>query len=148
MFASFRKVALASLIILTVLTTGAWQDNVVVSAGKQTTSQVETPLYPGLTWSSLGSSTENIRINIKGDSISVSGERFEAQEQFLSSFPLPEDLVNYYSNAELAKSGWASYDAFDGSDGIYYIFYHESGVYLSVEYLKCQSNPEKTCVAI
>ncbi len=148
MFVSFRKVVLASLIILTVLTTGAWQNIASVSAEKQSASQVETPLYPGLTWSSLGTSTQNIRINIQGDSISVSGERFAAQEQFLSSFPLPQDLVIYYSNGELAKSGWVSYDAFDGPDGVHYIFYHEDGLYLSVEFLKCQSNPEKTCVAI
>src|SRR5689334_6594589 len=148
MFVAFRKVALASLIILTVLITGAWQNNAVVSAEKQSTSQVEAPLYPGLTWSSLGASTQDIRINIKGDVRSVSGERFEAQEQFLSSFPLPQDLVNYYSNKQLAKSGWVSYDAVDGSDGVHYIFYHEAGVYLSVEFLKCRSNSGKTCVAV
>ncbi len=146
MFALFRKIVLASLIILTVLTTGAWQSNTVVSAERQTTSLGETPLYPGLTWSSLGSSIQNIRVNIEGDTISVSGERFEAQEKFLSSLPLPQDLVNYYSNAELAKSGWVSYDAFDGPDGVHYVFYHKSGVYLSVEFLKCSET--NTCIAV
>jgi hypothetical protein len=147
MFVSLRKSVLASLIILSVLVTGAWQSN-KISTEKDLASPVETPLYPGLTWSDIGSSTENIRINIKGDFITVSGERFEAQEQFLSSVPLPEELMNYYSNAELSKSGWASYDAFDGSDGVHFVFYHESGVYLTVEYLKCQNNLEMICVAI
>jgi hypothetical protein len=148
MFASFRKPVLAILIVFTVLATGAWQSNPVVSAQRQTAGQIDTPLYPGLTWSSLGSSTQNIRLSMRGDSVPVSGEAFIAKEQFLANISLPEDLVSYYSNAELAKSGWVSVDAFNGPDGVHYVFYHESGVYLFVEYLKCQSNTEMTCVTV
>jgi hypothetical protein len=148
MFAASKKVFLTSLVLLIVLTTGAWQSNPVVSAEGQTASQNDAPLFPGLTWSSLGSSTRNIRINIMGDSVPVSGEGFVAGEQFLSNIPLPEDLMSYYSNAELAKSGWTSYDAFDGSDGVHYVYSNESGVYLFVEFLTCQSNSEMTCVSV
>ena len=105
-----------------------------------------TPLYPGLTWSSLGLSTQNIRINTNGDSVSLSGERYEALEQFTSA--VPEDVLNYYSNEQLAKSGWASYDAFNATDGIHYVFSHESGAYLSVEFLNCPQAPSGLCLAV
>jgi hypothetical protein len=143
----FKNVVIASLTILAVLVTGAWQSN-YVSAERYTESQVETPLYPGLTWLSLGPSTQNIRTSMNGDYVSVPGVRFEAQEQFMSSIPLPEELGKYYSNAELAKDGWTSYDAFDGLDGSHFVFYNQSGGYLSVEYLKCPTDQEMTCIAV
>jgi len=146
MFAVFKKIFLAFVLVLLVLTTGAWQSDLVVLAESQNTSIPVTPLYPGLTWSSLGLSTQNVRININGDSISLPGERYEALEQFPAG--LPQDIFNYYSNEQLEKSGWASYDAFDGSDGIHYVFYHESGVYLSVELLKCPDTSSSICVAV
>lgn len=121
MFAVSKKIFLTSLVLLIVLTTGAWQSS-PVAAERQTTGQNDTPLYPGLTWTSLGSSTKNIRLNMQGDAVPVAGEGFMASEQFISNIPLPEDLVGYYSNKELAKSGWTSYDAFDGPDGVHYVF--------------------------
>ena len=146
MFAVFKKIFLASVLVLIVLTTGAWQSDKVVLAERQNTIIPETPLYPGLTWSSLGSSTENIRINVDGDAISLSGERYEALERFISI--LPQDVLDYYSNKELANSGWLSYDTFEGSDGLHTFFYHESGAYLSVGFLKCTDAPSRICVVV
>jgi len=146
MSAVARRTFLAFVLVLVVLTTGAWQSDQVALAESQATDPPDTPLYPGLTWSSLGLATQNIRINTNGDSISLSGERYEALEQFTSS--LPEEVLNYYSNEQLARSGWASYDAFNGSDGIHYVFYHESGAYLSVEFLNCPQAPSSICVAV
>ena len=146
MSAVLRKTSLAFVLALVVLTTGAWQGNPVVLAQSLETSLPETPFYPGLTWSNLGVSTENIRINIQGDSISLAGERYEALEQFPSGLPL--GVLDYYSSEQLAKSGWVSYDAFDTSEGIHYVFYHESGVYFSVEFLKCPDTRSSTCIAV
>src|SRR5215216_6044780 len=136
MFAVIKKVLLASLAVLTVFATGAWQSNPVVAAESQNANLAETPLYPGLSWSSRGSSTQHVRMNINGDSISLAGERYEALEQFPAG--ISQDVLDYYSNAQLRKSGWLSYDAFNGSDGLHFVFYHESGAYLSIEYLKCR----------
>jgi hypothetical protein len=146
MFSLFKKLALACTLILVVFTTGAWQGNHVVLAESQNVNIPETPLYPGLTWSRLGPSTRDITLNVKGDTISLSGAGYEAAEQFVSS--PSQDVLNYYSNEQLAKSGWDSYDAFQRSDGVHYVFYHESGVYLSVEFLKCPDVPSSICVTV
>ena len=142
MSAAVRRTLPAFVLVLVLLITGAWQSHQVAHAQ----SQPDVPLYPGVTWSSGDLSSQNIRINIQGDSISLSGERYEAREQFPTG--LSQEVLDYYSNAELAKAGWTSYDAFDGTDGVHFVFYHESGVYLSVEFLKCPEAPASTCLAV
>ena len=146
MFAKLRKIFLSGLLALVILTTGAWQRNPVVRAESLITNTPETPLYPGLTWSGPLSSTRNIRINLQGDTISLPGMAYKAAEQLTLS--LHTDVLNYYSNAELAKSGWTSYDALEAADGVHYVFEHAGGVYLSVEYLKCAENPSYTCITV
>jgi hypothetical protein len=147
MFAAFKKTFLASILIFVTLTTGAWQSNEIVLASSQNTNIPETPLYPSLTWSSVGSSSRDITINVNGDTVSLSGKAYKAAEQFASGI-IFQDVLNYYSNAQLAKSGWTSYDASQKSDGAHYIFYHESGVYLSVEFLKCPVDTSSVCVTV
>lgn len=146
MFATFKKPLLVFVLVLGVLATGTWQSDQVVFAERLNDAIPETPLYPGLTWSSLGQSKEDIRINIDGDSISLSGERFEALEKFPLSLPL--EVQDFYSNEQLAQSGWVSYDAFDGPDGIHFVYFHESGAYLSFELLHCSSAPSSICVSV
>ncbi|HEU4745030.1 MAG TPA: hypothetical protein VFS61_07335, partial [Anaerolineales bacterium] len=146
MSAVVRRTFLAFVLALVALLTGAWQSDQVALAESQAASLPDTPLYPGLTWKGPVLATQDIRINIHGDSISLSGERYEAVEQFPSG--LPQEVLDYYSNEQLAKSGWSSYDAFDGSNGVHYVFEHESGTYLSVEFLTCPEAPSSTCLAI
>ena len=146
MFAVVRKLFLASVLVLTVLATGAWQSNPVALAQTQDPGIPETPLYPGLSWANLGASTQTIRTSANGDSVSLAGERYKAQEQFMEV--LWEDVGNYYSTAQLAKAGWVSYDAYGAADGDHYVFYHEAGVYLSVEYLNCPNEPTSICVSV
>ena len=146
MFAVVRRTFFAFVLVLVVLMTGAWQKDQVALAQSQSASLPDAPLYPGLTWSGPSASAQDIRINTDGDSVSLSGERYAGQEQFPAG--LPQEVLDYYSNRELAKSGWSSYDAFDGPDGVHYVFEHESGVYLSVEFLKCPEAPSSTCVAV
>ena len=147
MYTVFKKTFLACILVLVALTTGAWQSNKIVFAESQNTNIPETPLYPGLTWSSLGSSSRDITINVNGDTISMSGEAYKAAEQFASGI-IFQDVLTYYSNEQLAKLGWASYDVSKKSDGAYYIFYHESGVYLSIEFLKCPDDSSSICLTI
>src|SRR5258706_12501633 len=147
MYAVFKKVFLASILVLVTLTTGVWQSSKIVLAESQNTNIPETPLYPGLSWSSLGSSSRDITINVNGDTISVSGEAYKAAEQFAAGV-ISQDLLSYYSNEQLAKSGWASYDASQKPDGLHYVFYHESGVYLSVEFLKCPHDTSSVCLTV
>lgn len=142
----FKKIFLTCILTLVVLTTGAWQIDHVVLAESQNKSIPETPLYPDLAWTNLGSLSRDIVLNIKGDSITLSGTGYQAAEQFAAG--LPQEVLNYYSNEQLAKDGWASYDSFEGSDGGHQIFYHESGVYLAVDFVNCLDAPASTCVTV
>ena len=146
MIAAVRKLFFSSLMVLVVLSTSAWQGNQVAFAQSGKTGIPETPLLPGLKWKSLGSTTENIRINVAGDTISLSGERHQAGEQFPAG--VSQEVLNFYSNKQLATAGWESYDSFDGPDGAHLVFYHESGVYLSVDFLKCPDGSSSTCVFV
>ena len=74
MFAVFKKIFLACVFGLIVFTAGAWQSDQVVLAESQNANLPEVPLYPGLTWSNLGSSTRVITTNVNGDMISLLGE--------------------------------------------------------------------------
>jgi len=146
MFTILKKIFLANILVLVVLTSGTWQGSQVVLAQSQTTNIPETPLYPGLTWTSLGSSTREIQMNLKGDSVTLSGAAYAAAEKFESG--LPQDVLNYYSNEQLAGSGWTSFDVVEKSDGIQYVFDHESGVYLSVEFRSCSEAASGLCVTV
>ena len=137
-----RKTCLAFVLALVVLTTGAWQ----AAPAAQAQSLPAAPLAPGLTWTNLGLATQDVRTSLNGDTISLSGERFAAQETFASG--LPQAVADFYSNAELAKSGWTSYDVVNTPDGIRYVYSHESGVYLSLEFLQCPDDSSSTCLAV
>ncbi len=137
MLVVIRKVFAISVVILIVLTTGAWKSNQVHPVPGAATGQVEIPLYPGVAWSNPDRLTQNIRININGASVSLLGRRYEALEQF--PFQIPQEMSAYYSNEHLAKSGWESYDSFEDYDGTYKVFYHESGLYLMVKFLSVQT---------
>jgi hypothetical protein len=148
MFAVSKKILLAFVVLTTVLTTGAWQNTPVTAVKSQNPDSIETPLYPGLTWSSLGASSQDIRVNIQGDSVSLSGEGFQAQEQLAADLPLSAEVLDFYSNGKLAASGWESYDALSVADGVRFVFYHQSGVYFSVDYVNCQDDASKTCISV
>ena len=64
MSAAFRRTLLALVLVLVLITTGAWQNDPVALAARQASGLPDAPLYPGLTWSSLGSSTQTIRVDI------------------------------------------------------------------------------------
>jgi hypothetical protein len=148
MYAISKKLFLALVVMMVVLTTGAWQGAPAVAASQPRADSLEAPLFPGLTWSAPVDSSQDIRTSITGDSISLTGKRYEAQERFLADVPLPQEFVEYYSNGQLRQAGWESYDAFDAADGVHYVFSHESGAYLSVEFLKCQDDATKACVSV
>ena len=146
MFAVVRKLFLASMLVLTVLATGAWQSSPTALAQSQDPGAPETPLFPGLTWSSPVPSSNALRISINGDTVSLAGERVAAQEQFMEV--LPQHVLDFYSNEKLAAAGWASYDVVEGPEGVRYVFSHEGGYYLSVEFLHCAADPTSYCVGV
>jgi fibronectin type 3 domain-containing protein len=137
------KNTLSTLVLLLVVFTSG---NTTAYAAKQTGNGPEIPLAPGLTWNNLGPSTRNIALNIKGDSISLSGETYQATHQFADT--VPQAVLDYYSNTQLFKLGWVSDNIFEGPDGLHQIFYHESGMYLAVEFLKCPGNVNSTCITV
>ncbi len=146
MHAMFKKVIFAFILTLAVLTTGAWQSNPVASAEKQQQNTPELPLYSGLTWKNSGLTDRTITLNTKGDAIFLSGETYQAEQQFATG--LPQDVLDYYSNEKLAQAGWSSYDAVDLAGGVRKVFYHEAGVYLSIESQICSDGGASTCITV
>ena len=144
MFSTTRKVMLAFILLLVVTSTGAWQSSSTALAADEGAPKI--PLAPGLTWNDLGQSDRNIQLNIKGDALELSGETFQAVEKFKGE--VPQTISDFYSNVELYKSGWSSDNAFEAPDGVHRIFYHDSGYYLAVEYLKCADAPDYICVTV
>ena len=59
----FKKMFFACVLVLTVLTTGAWQNPQAALA----LDTPETPLYSGITWADLGSLSRSITTSVKGD---------------------------------------------------------------------------------
>jgi hypothetical protein len=146
MYAMFKKVVFAFILSLVVLTTGAWQSNQTAFAEKQQPETSETLLYSGLTWKNVGSSVRTITLNMRGDAVSLSGETFQASGKFPEG--LPQDILNYYSNEQLAQSGWSSHDAVDLPGGVRKVFSNESGLYFSVEFSICPDDISTTCVTV
>ena len=144
MSVTFKKMFFACIVALMVLTTGAWQNAQPVFAEKQDVPEV--PLFFGLTWGEPVSATRNLTVNMNGDAVALTGQSYQASERFAGD--IPQVIVDYYSNAQLAKSGWVSYDAFDGADGVHRVFEHASGVYLSVEFVSCSDDSSSTCVVV
>jgi hypothetical protein len=144
MFNTLKKVMFSMLLMLAVASTSVWQSGNAALAAEGTPPP--TPLAPGLSWNELGQSVRNIQLNIKGDTLELSGETFQAAQKFTGG--VPKDVSDFYSNVELYKSGWSSDNAFEAADGVHRIFYHESGYYLAVEYLKCADDANSTCVTV
>lgn len=132
------------LFLLLALTTSAWGTG--ISMAKQQGDLPETPLYPALSWKNSGLSTRTITLNIKGDALLLHGNAYQATEQFVDD--LPQEALEYYSNRQLAQSGWSSHDAYENADGLYRVFYHETGTYLSVELISCMDEPQSTCIIV
>lgn len=132
------------LFLLLVLTTSTWGAG--ITTAKQQGDLPEIPLYPGLSWTNSGVSTRTITLNIKGDTLLLSGNAYQATEQFADA--LPQEALEYYSNSQLAQSGWSSHDAYENADGLYRVFYHESGVYLSIEWVSCLDEAQSTCLIV
>ena len=143
MFSKLKKVMLSFVLLLVVASTGAWQNS---STALAAAGAPKIPLAPGLSWKNLGQSVRNIRINMKGDALALSGATFQATKKFTDGVPLA--ISDFYSNEALYKSGWSSDNAYQASDGAHQIFYHDSGYYLAVEYLKCASDPGLTCITV
>jgi hypothetical protein len=143
MFTTLKKAMFAFVLVLMVVSTGAWQSSSTALAAD---GGPETPLAPGVNWNDLGPSIRDIQLNIKGDALELSGETFQAGEKFVGG--VPQEVTNFYSNTELYKSGWSSDNAFEDSAGTHRIFYHDSGYYLAIEYLKCADDANSTCVTV
>ena len=143
MIATLKKIMFVFVLVMVTASTGAWQGSSIALAAPGTP---ETPLAPGLTWKDLGQTVRNIQLDIQGDSLDLSGQTFQAAEEF--SGGVPQAVKDFYSNVELFKSGWSSDNAFEASDGVHRIFYHESGYYLSVDYLKCADDAGSTCITV
>lgn len=142
----FKKMFFACVVAVMVLTTGAWQNSQDVLAASPRQSAPEAPLFSSLTWAELGSVGRSITTSVRGDAITLSGKGYAAAERFQGG--VSQDVADYYSNAQLAASGWTSYDAYDTAEGVHKVFYHEAGYYFAVDFLTCADDSSSTCVTV
>lgn len=146
MYQTFKKI-FTSLVLLMVVFSTAGQGSGIAFAAEKTQPDLSAPLAPGFTWNDLGQTTRSIILNIKGDAISLSGETFQAADHFGAQ--LPEDILSFYSNEQLFNSaGWTSDNSFETPQGQTQIFYHESGVYLAIDFNACSDDASATCVTV
>jgi hypothetical protein len=146
MSTTVKKVCVICILVLVAVITNLGQGQNTVFAAKQSENAPTPPLYPGLTWNNLGSASRTITLSIEGASMSLSGGTYQAVEKFDSG--LPQAIMDFYSNEQLAKAGWVSYDAYEKPEGVYRVFYHDAGVYLFIEYLQCAEAPASTCITV
>ncbi len=104
------------------------------------------PLAPWLTWTDLGSVERNLNLNIQGDKLTLNGQAFQADQKFPGV--VSKEVLNFYSNTELFKAGWVSDDSYDDEAGSHLVFYHETGVYLGIDYVKCTTDQSAVCVIV
>lgn len=137
-----KKVVFALIILLVVASTGAWQGVYTAAAA----DAPGTPLAAGLSWKELGVTNRDLQINMKGDALRVGGQGYQAEEVFTEG--VPQEVSDFYSNVELFKAGWTSDNAYEDEQGLHKVFYHESGYYLAIDFVKCASDPSATCVKV
>ncbi len=133
-------------VLLLVLALGSMPNPVAAVTPEQDAQSLEIPFFPGLTWEHLGEMTKEITQNAQGDALSLRGNAYQAQEIFEGAFP--KEIYHYYSNAELAVAGWVSHNAYQDEAGTHLVFYHDSGFYLAVEFLRCEQADYATCVQV
>lgn len=139
-----KKIASWFSVFLLILVIGSMPNPVAAGAPSQDVQSPQVPLYPDLTWKNQGESTKEITVSANGDALSLRGNAYQAKEMFEGAFP--KKIYAYYSNTALAAMGWRSHNAYQDEAGTHLIFYHDSGFYLAVEYLRCAQVDYATCV--
>lgn len=108
------------------------------------TDGILAPLAPQLTWGDLGTQSRSIEVN--GETVDLSGNAYRAREEF--NLDGRDDIAGYYSTTSLKELGWEHVSTKPFSNGVTTVFYHESGVFASVEFVGCQDNNALACLTV
>ncbi len=131
-------------VLLLILALGGLPNPVAAVTENQDVLSPEVPFFSDLTWENKGEITKEITLTAYGDALLLRGNAYQAKETFEGTFP--KEIYNYYSNTALAVAGWRSHNAFQDEKGAHLVFYHDSGFYLTVEFLRCEQADYATCV--
>lgn len=101
---------------------------------------VDTPLYPGLEWTT----SQNIQKDVRayGRSSIFTGNSYAA----IAIFPdkNPESIFDYYSSENLQSLGWN----FIGGIGVELVYRHVSETFLTVKIEQCSNSGTEYCLTI
>ena len=140
---NIKKVVITVMLLLMTMTAGFVSTPTVAYAAEGAPAA---PLASGLTWTDQGQMERSVQLNMKGDTLVLPGQAYQAVEKF--SDGLSPDVAGFYSNVELFNSGWESNDSWEDAAGTHLVFYHEAGYYLAIDYLKCADDASSTCVNV
>lgn len=102
------------------------------------------PLAPQLSWGDLGRAERSIVVN--GESVTLAGTAYRANEEF--NLDGREDIANYYATPAMKEMGWNAVNSQPHSNGVTSVYYHDSGVYASVEIVGCKDNEALACLTV
>ncbi|RPH60018.1 MAG: VCBS repeat-containing protein, partial [Chloroflexi bacterium] len=106
---------------------------------------IEPPLFPGFNWDNLGAVEQAID---NGETVSVPGTLYRAQEKLENLEKAPESFFDFYSSPALAKSGWAEIQATGSESGVSTIYFNEMGYIALVRFAQCDDSSESlTCIS-
>ena len=114
-----------------------------VLAQSQTQAAIEVvspPLFPDLTWKTLGNVQKDVYAN--DQILNLSGDMFAAIEPYQDG--IPESVFAYYSPRNLGSLGWEAV----GRSGFESTYWHSSGRYLTVQIIDCQNFQTSYCVNV
>lgn len=108
------------------------------------TDGILAPLAPQLTWGDLGKQARSLEVN--GETVDLSGNAYRAREEF--NLDGRDDIAGYYSTTNLEALGWKHVSTEPFSNGVTSVFYHEGGVFASVEFVGCQDDNALACLTV
>ena len=138
-----RKVVFAFVLTLLVVSSGFLPSPTAAYAAD---GVPKIPLASEVTWNNIGQTDRNLQLNIQGDALTLSGQTYVASEKFTGG--IAPEVLDFYSNVELYKSGWVSDNSWEDEDGTHLVFYHEAGYYLAIDFIKCADDPAASCVTV
>jgi hypothetical protein len=117
---------------------------IVPAVHAQSQELVQPPLSPDLSWNSLGATNRSIVVN--GNTISMDGDEFQAEEHF--NLEQREEIQDYYSTGNLSSLGWGLVSTTPRIDGVTSLYYHSDGYFVSVEFNACDKNISLSCLSV
>lgn len=118
------------------------------SASAQTpaiqTDGILAPLASQLSWGDLGRSERSIAVN--GEVATLEGNAYRALEEF--NLDGRDDIAEFYATPNMAEMGWTLVSSQPKPTGVTSVYFHDSGVFASVEIVGCADNEALACLTV